>query len=109
MTKKEWDPFTEATKHLNKYSCFFDRDKLAAIEHPQITEDFMHENCPQNYCYVWLWTSLYQGGIDKMLIGVPKHIALAIKLSTGADLIDTSGYVIEKRCYNNNFVMYIKE
>ena len=110
MTKKEWDPFTEATKHLNKYSCFFDREELenSTTDHPQVLEDFMGENCPQNYCYSWLWTDLCRSQIDRMLIGVPKYIALAIKLRYGVDLIDTRKYKIEKN-YNNNFVMYMKE
>lgn len=110
MTKKEWDPFTEATKHLNKYSCFFDQKELdnSTSDHPQVLEDFVGENCPQNYCYVWLWTDLCRTGIDRILIGVPEHIALAIKLSTGVDLIDKSRYEIGKR-HDNNFVMYTKE
>lgn len=111
MTKKEWDPFTEAQQHLDRYSCFFDQKELdnSNSDHPQLLEDFMDENCPQNYCYAWLWTHMHNGGIDSLLIGVPEHIAFAIKLSTGVDPIDTSEYEIGKRCYNNHFVMYMEE
>ncbi|KKN44280.1 hypothetical protein LCGC14_0694850 [marine sediment metagenome] len=111
MTKKEWDPFSEADKNLNKYSYFFDLKELekSSDEHPQVLEDFMDENCPQNYCYAWLWEGFHESKIVSMLVGVPKNIALAVKLTHGIDLVDTSGYGIEKRFYNNNFVMYLKE
>lgn len=109
MTKKEWDPFTEATKRLEKYSCFFDQKELdnSTSDHPQVLEEFMNENCPQNYCYAWLWEDICKTKIDRMLIGVPEHIALAIKLKYGVDLVDSSEYKIGNRFWNDDFVMYI--
>lgn len=111
MTKKEWDPFSEADKNLDKYSYFFDQNELekSSDEHPQVMEDFMIKNCPQNFCYVWLWTDLHRTGIDGLLVGVPKNIAFAIKLSTGVDPLDASRYDIGRLCYKDDFVMYLKE
>ena len=109
MTKKEWDPFREARQHLNKYSYFFDRKELekSSSEHPQVLEDFMDENCSQNYCYVWIRKGLGESDIVGDLIGVPKDVALAIKLIYGLDLIDISRYKIANSCYGNNpFVIY---
>ncbi len=110
MTKKQLCPFREATQHLNKYSYFFDRKELdkSSSEHPQVLEDFMGENCPQNYCYVWIRKGLGESEIVGELVGVPKDVALAIKLMRGVDLADTSRYKIANSCYGNKpFVMYI--
>jgi len=69
----------------------------------------MDENCPQNYCYVWIRKGLGESEIVGDLIGVPKDVALAIKLMYGLDLIDTSRYSITNSCYENNpFVMWPK-
>ena len=110
MAKQIWCPFREARHHLDKYSYFFDRKALdkSSSEHPQVMEDFMHENCPQNYCYVWIRKGLGESEIVGELVGVPKDVALAIKLIRGIDLVDTSRYKIANSCYENNpFVMYI--
>lgn len=105
---KQWNPYTEADENLDKYYHFFDRDAMNKIEDPVETENFLTENCPQNYCYVWLYVTFNDPNIKCQLIGVPEDIAFAIKLLIGADLVDTSNYTIRKR-HDGKFEMAIKE
>lgn len=109
MTKKEWCPFKEADNNLDKYSYFFDDKELciSSTEHPQVMEDFMHENCPQNFCYVMIRKDFYDSNIVGRLIGLPKDVALAIKLMRNIDLIDSNLYEIRK-AYYGDFVMFPK-
>lgn len=82
---KEWSPFDEATGHLNRYKSFFPRDEVfdGYGDDPQMFEDWLNDNCHNNYCYAWVWDS--SNKIVGQLTGVPKNLVLAVKLVTGVD------------------------
>jgi len=85
----KWSPFREAEQNLKKYLYFFNRDSISDAfgDHPQLLEDWLHERCPNNYCYVWLWSNSFNfskpSSIVDYLIGVPEEIAMPLKLMTG--------------------------
>jgi len=82
---EEWSPFREAELYLNSYEYFFPNHKTTQAfgDDPQIFESWLDENCPNSYCYAWL----YKDGIarSRYVIGVPEKLVLAVKLMTGID------------------------
>lgn len=98
MTEK-WSPFREAEHNLLDYDNFFDDQKTRSFfESPQSMEDWLYENCPNNFCYVWLHTRKWgwQKGpiILGQLIGVPYNVSLALKLITGIDPYNLDDYEV---------------
>ncbi len=94
---ENWSPFDEGEYKLPEYDHFFPLEKVADIfgDHPQVFEDWLGENCPNNYCYVWIWSQKdFKNSIVGDLVGVPEDIAFIIKLMTGIDFVSTSNFYI---------------
>ena len=102
----EWSPFHKAEFHLPRYNNFFPREIVeeAFGNHPQILEDWLTENCPNNYCYVWVYSTNWSGNpkIIGDLIGMPKDVALALKLITSVNILHRDSFVITNR-YSSYF------
>ncbi len=98
---KDWSPYDEAEYKLPEYEHFFQREKVVSIfgGHPQVFEDWLVENCPRNYCYVWVWNR--KDKIVDDLIAVPKDIALAITLITGIDFVSKSNFHIKNEGWHD--------
>jgi len=98
----KWSPFDEAEFQLDQYDHFFPRGIVAKAfdNHPQLLEDWLGENCPDNYCYVWVYSapdSSRHLRIVGDLIGTPKDVALALKLITSVDILHRDSFIITKR------------
>ena len=114
MTDERWNPYDQATRHLDRYTYFFRRDDVDDTEvHPQVVEDFLDMNCPKDYCYAWVWAGDGIGSSGKIvdsLIGVPDHVAMALKLITGLDAFTPKkkGYAT-KITYKGQHKIYLPE
>lgn len=94
---KSWSPFDEGEYKLLEYDYFFPRQKVAVIfgDHPQVFEDWLGENCPNNYCYIWVWDREYsKHSIVDDLVAVPEDIAFVIKLMTVIDFSTKKDFYI---------------
>ena len=82
---EEWSPYDEGEFHLPKYKHFFDRD-VAAKEFGGYDdlEDWLIENCPENYCYTWIYGEDLNHNpiVVDQVVGVPENLVIAIKLIT---------------------------
>ncbi len=81
---EEWSPFIEAGCRLNRYEYFFPHNMVSREfgGHPEDFEAWLEENCPKNYCYVWVWRDKR---IVDDLVGVPENLVIVIKLMTSID------------------------
>ncbi len=112
----EWCPFDEAEFRLDQYDHFFPREMVADIfgSHPQELEDWLTENCPNNYCYVWVretytWGSGKGPQIVGDLVGMPKDVAIALKLITSVEILYSNSFNIKKIYKRDNVYIFCVE